>query len=269
MQHWVKYSAYGIPFGLPGADTDSDGDCDSTDVTQVQTWIDGPTYNVLGDIDLDGDVDATDKSTIQSSFEGDTGGWGVLSPSGVGHRRGFCGYQSLGSGGALYAVRTRVYSSGLGIWISRDWSEYADSLDLYLYAAASPVSLLDWSGLLSSSTAPAPVDPFDAWLRDCLKQARRNRDDCLERAGWDPVEILICLIYYRWERADCYDGPGGPHPPIPPPWWYPFYRTFDWVRWHIGGMHSPMPQTGPQAAPSAGLLLIGTIALVGVIIAFA
>ena len=79
LKHWVKYSAYGVPFGVPGADTDSDGDCDSTDVTQIQTWIDAPAYDVRGDIDLDGDVDATDKSTVSTYYDGTTAGRDVLS----------------------------------------------------------------------------------------------------------------------------------------------------------------------------------------------
>ena len=29
MLEWVKYSAYGVPFGLPGGDADSDGDCEA------------------------------------------------------------------------------------------------------------------------------------------------------------------------------------------------------------------------------------------------
>ncbi len=49
---WAKYSPYGIPFGLPGADTDSDGDCDATDITNFDSV---PSYDVRYDVDLDGD----------------------------------------------------------------------------------------------------------------------------------------------------------------------------------------------------------------------
>ncbi|MFQ5352613.1 MAG: hypothetical protein ACE5D3_06020, partial [Candidatus Binatia bacterium] len=35
---WVKYSSYGVPFGLPAGDTDSDGDCDSTDRGRIAAW---------------------------------------------------------------------------------------------------------------------------------------------------------------------------------------------------------------------------------------
>lgn len=30
MVEWLKYSSYGVPFGLPKGDTDSDGDLGST-----------------------------------------------------------------------------------------------------------------------------------------------------------------------------------------------------------------------------------------------
>lgn len=53
----VRYSAYGVPFGLPGGDCDSDGDCDSVDLTAIDGWIAGATYDERGDVDLDGDVD--------------------------------------------------------------------------------------------------------------------------------------------------------------------------------------------------------------------
>jgi len=78
----ARYTSYGVPIGMPGADTDSDGDCDSTDITQIQTWIDAPSYDVRGDVDLDGDVDATDKSTAQGWLLGKVHGWEVMSTEG-------------------------------------------------------------------------------------------------------------------------------------------------------------------------------------------
>ena len=59
MVEWVKYSSYGIPFGLPKGDQDSDGDLDTTDVIAIASWGDNP-YDVRADLDLDGDVDVTD-----------------------------------------------------------------------------------------------------------------------------------------------------------------------------------------------------------------
>jgi len=51
MMEWVKYSSYGIPFGLPAGDTDSDGDCDQTDINNIDNWVSG--YDVRYDLDLD------------------------------------------------------------------------------------------------------------------------------------------------------------------------------------------------------------------------
>ena len=34
---WVKYSAYGVPFGMPAGDADSDGDCDDVDDARWST----------------------------------------------------------------------------------------------------------------------------------------------------------------------------------------------------------------------------------------
>ena len=44
----VRYSSYGLPFGLPMGDSDSDGDLDSTDTNQIQSWIDASAYDVRG-----------------------------------------------------------------------------------------------------------------------------------------------------------------------------------------------------------------------------
>jgi hypothetical protein len=118
MKEWVKYSAYGIPFGLPGGDTDSDGDCDATDVTQVQTWINGSQYDVRGDIDLDGLVDSSDKTTINGSFNGITLGRNFISSSTVLSRRGYCGYAVALGSSPRYLSRRRVLSATLGRWKS-------------------------------------------------------------------------------------------------------------------------------------------------------
>ncbi|MBL1218986.1 MAG: hypothetical protein D8M59_16015 [Planctomycetes bacterium] len=114
---WAKYSPYGTPFGLPGADTDSDGDCDATDITQIQTWIDASSYDVRGDVDLDGDVDATDKSTAQSSYQGTTSGWNDLTA--IGNRKGYAGYE-WDSVVSMYHVRNHVLHPVLGRWTRRD-----------------------------------------------------------------------------------------------------------------------------------------------------
>ena len=116
---WAKYSAYGIPFGLPGGDTDSDGDCDATDITQIQTWIDAPAYDVRGDINLDGSVNATDKSLAISNYQGTTSGWKVLSAASVANRIGYAGYQK-DINLDISHVRNRILEPHLGRWTRRD-----------------------------------------------------------------------------------------------------------------------------------------------------
>jgi len=52
MIEWIKYSSYGVPWSLPAADTDSDGDFDATDLSAITG-----TYDVRKDVNLDGTVD--------------------------------------------------------------------------------------------------------------------------------------------------------------------------------------------------------------------
>ena len=144
MKEWAKYSSCGVPFGLPGADTDSDGDCDATDVVQIQTWIDAPAYDVRGDIDLDGDVDATDKSTVQTYVQGATAGRGAPSAL-VGNRRGYAGYTVDANG--LWHVRHRVLDSGLGRWLRRDPLGYVDGPSVYENVGSNPLIWTDPRGL--------------------------------------------------------------------------------------------------------------------------
>ena len=55
MVEWVKYSSYGVPWSMPAADTDSDGDFDATDASAITG-----TYDVRKDVNLDGTVDIDD-----------------------------------------------------------------------------------------------------------------------------------------------------------------------------------------------------------------
>ncbi len=154
---WAKYSAYGIPFGLPGGDTDSDGDCDATDITQIQTWIDAPAYDVRGDVDLDGDVDSTDKTLAINNYQGATSGWNALSASAVANRVGYAGYQhdyNLD----LNHVRNRVYSAELGRWTRRDPLGYVDGMGLYDYCQSMAIVQRDARGL-ATARCNAAVSP--------------------------------------------------------------------------------------------------------------
>ncbi|MBI3817947.1 MAG: hypothetical protein HY286_04590 [Planctomycetes bacterium] len=144
MKEWIKYSAYGIPFAMPAGDTDSDGDCDSTDVGQILTWKNAGHYDVRGDLDLDGDVDATDRSTAIANFQGTTLGWGVL--SNVGNRKGYAGYERDINIGNLWHVRNRVYNAELGRWTRRDPLGYGRKSTLYEYVESRVLYLIDPTG---------------------------------------------------------------------------------------------------------------------------
>jgi len=151
MKEWMKYSSYGVPIGLPGGDTDSDGDCDATDVTQIQTWIDAPVYDVRGDINLDGDVDADDKYVVTNSFQGKTAGWEVLSTIRV--RHGYTGYTYDQQG--LWHVRNRVSSSVLGRWLRRDPLGYVDGINQFSYCFGGPIAWRDPFGLEANPNFPS------------------------------------------------------------------------------------------------------------------
>ncbi len=165
-----RYSANGVPFGLPAGDADSDGDVDSADLTQIQTWIDGPTYDVRGDLDLDGDVDATDK-TAATNNQGTTLGWGNLSASGVDNRKGYGGYElDPVLAYTTWHVRNRVLISDLGRWITRDPAGYVGGINLYQYVSSNPLVATDPQGLVTywgggpigdygRRTPPDPIPP--------------------------------------------------------------------------------------------------------------
>jgi RHS repeat-associated protein len=151
----VRYSPYGTPFGLPGGDTDSDGDCDATDVTQIQTWITASAYDVRGDVELDGDVDGADESLAQASYQGFTLGRGQLGS--FGNRQGWAGYSKAAPAG-WYEARNRSISASLGKWSSRDPLLYVGTrihgrppypleINLYRYVHSNPVAAFDPWGL--------------------------------------------------------------------------------------------------------------------------
>lgn len=175
MLEWAKYSAYGLPFGLPGGDVNSDGDCDSVDATQIQSLINAPAYELLGDVDLDGDVDATDKSLAMTApYAGAIGGRPVLSTL-TGIRTGFGG--AAATAGSHYLQRYRVLHVTLGRWVSRDPLRYNDGTCLFEYVRGAPVTFIDptgraaqvpggavqgnWGGGVVPPTAPGSPRPVD------------------------------------------------------------------------------------------------------------
>jgi RHS repeat-associated protein len=154
VNEYAKYSAYGIPFALPAGDADSDGDCDSTDTNQIQTWINGSSYDVRGDLDLDGDVDATDKTNAVNNYSGTTLAWNVLSKSSLANRRGYAGYEKDVNLASFWHVRHRVLDSQLGRWLRRDPADYIDGQSLYAYVNLQALRYIDPQGLMTVLSGP-------------------------------------------------------------------------------------------------------------------
>ncbi len=159
----VRYSPYGVPFDLPAADADSDGDVDAADVTLIGG---GGPYDVRRDADLDGDVDAAD-AAIGTALRGTV--LGLAAKSRVGQRRGLSGHEGESSArplsGLLHA-RHRVLSTGLGRWMTRDPLGYVDGSSMFAAVRGNPKRFVDASGQFASfSQLPyqsADCDVFNA-----------------------------------------------------------------------------------------------------------
>ncbi|MCC7169498.1 MAG: hypothetical protein IT459_03540, partial [Planctomycetes bacterium] len=165
----VRYSAYGVPFGLPAGDADSDGDCDAADGTIVTAWKVAPTYDVRGDIDLDGDVDATDESAV-AGLSGTTSG--RTSGSAVGNTTGFSGSHAAAPASFGWIVRNRALLSGLGQWTQRDELQEGDAYSIYCYCGSRPVSRIDplgWSSQAVGQSAGTPSSPPQDACADACK----------------------------------------------------------------------------------------------------
>ena len=162
----ARYSSYGVAFGIPAGDTNSDGDCDkgdSADTDQIQTWIDTSTYAVLGDLDCDGDTDSTDKTKALNNAGTDLG-WGDLSHSSVDIRRGYAGYEldsALEGAYRIYHVRKRVFNADLGLFSRRDPLGDIDGPNLYQYVASNPLRYVDPTGTDVGGVRPIGVCPED------------------------------------------------------------------------------------------------------------
>ena len=154
----TRYSAYGTPFAMPAGDTDSDGDCDATDITQIDTWIAGTIYDLRGDLNLDGVVNATDKSIATGTYQGTTLGRGALSSHG--NRLRWAGMQDLLGAHTITHVRNRAYSAELGRWLSRDPLGYVDGVSSVQMLRSSPHSLVDPHGLTTIAPGGYVSFPF-------------------------------------------------------------------------------------------------------------
>ena len=140
---WAQYSAYGSMFGLPGGDADSDGDCDASDLSQIQS-LSGTSYDVRGDVNLDGVIDSGDIAAVQGlpywgSQQAESGAFGITA-----NTRGFGGAHALSD--ELWSNRGRSYDMQLGRWLSRDAKQYVDGPNLYSVLGHNPTVLLDPMG---------------------------------------------------------------------------------------------------------------------------
>ena len=202
LMEWVKYSAYGVPIGLPGADTDSDGDCDSTDITQIQTWIDTPPspHEVRGDVDLDGDVDAGDKSTAQAYLEGTSLAWEALSAVGNSRGYGSCHHLSLAN---VVLSRHRALSISSGRWARRDPLGHVDGVSLYEYVASRPPGFVDPYGL--KKTRPKHSDLGDG---SQLGECPGSYTSSTSSSAPGGVNILVTILseQIKVENGICFLG---------------------------------------------------------------
>lgn len=204
---WDKHSAYGVPFGLPKGDTNSDGSCNATDVNQIQTWINTAAYDVRGDLDLSGAVDATDKTLAQAASS--TLGRTVL--SGVGNRCGFAGYahDDILSGG-MCEVRHRALDVTRGRWLQRDPINLSGSPDRYVYVDGRVVSLTDSYGLSSHVThdvklTKCPVGSTGK-ISDCCCESNANIDENPDANSWKGIssgEVKIELKKGECSEPGC------------------------------------------------------------------
>jgi RHS repeat-associated protein len=137
----VRYSSYGVPFGIPLGDCDSDGDVDSADTAiLLGAW---GTSSPKCDLDLSGSIDAVDQ-TIQLSQNGSSAGRGSLSNCQSGFGLAGCCYDRATL--STVHVRRRVLIGEYGSWAQRDPLGNMDGSNVYLYARASPLSSSDPTG---------------------------------------------------------------------------------------------------------------------------
>jgi len=222
MKEWDKYSAYGIPFGLPAGDTDSDGDCDSTDVSQVQSWITGVHYDVRGDLDLDGDVDLTDKS-LASGMSGTTLGRGNLSSATkVANRKGYAGYECDAAIGLKYHVRHRVLAADLGRWLTRDPIGYVDGANLYELVSSNPTTTRDPLGLSPDDPVAIRATPISSDEGgspcNCEKCKKCDSGSCGMNPSTNNPDIRNALVEAGHDIHHVGGTPTGPEYPLEQAW---------------------------------------------------
>src|SRR5690606_26094028 len=142
---WVKYSAYGVPFGLPRGDTDSDGDCDETDQDSIDTWSSG--YDVRFDLNLDGDIEESEST--------------LASPASAGRSIASLIRNVKALNGSPYeydklTMRYRHLYARLGLWASRDPLGLRAGTGLYQAMGSNPTTYADSYGLYQQKLPPDP-----------------------------------------------------------------------------------------------------------------
>ena len=149
----IRYTAYGEPTALPGGDTDSDGDFDATDASNIIGWTTG--YDARYDVNVDGLIDADDLSDAIAVNGGGylTSGRGVLSGAPTTNRKGYAGAEHDRVMPARLAhVRHRAYRADLGRWVQPDPMEFVDGVNRWGYVSGDPISGVDSAGLCATGT---------------------------------------------------------------------------------------------------------------------
>ena len=170
----VRYSAYGVPFGLPAGDVDSDGDCDGA--SEIQGL---GAYDVRGDLDLDGDNDSADETLARVAT---LGRWAI-----GGSVRGF---EGNGLSNSSWEARHRQLVPGLGVWVRRDPVGYGAGANLYSVNDLNPITNVDPLGLTS---CPTNGGDNSQW------------QECCEACWWD-VLFDAGPNYPPKARVCCCDG---------------------------------------------------------------
>jgi RHS repeat-associated protein len=139
---WVQYSAYGVPFGIPGGNASSNGANNVEDLSTLINWINNIVWDARWDLNADGSVTMADYAYYPEKILGR----GKL--SWVNNRIGYAGYQHAPElAGTKWHVRHRVLMSDLGMWSRTDPAGYVNGLSLYEYARNQPGVYVDPMGL--------------------------------------------------------------------------------------------------------------------------
>lgn len=120
---------------------------------------------------------------------------------------GFTGHYVHGPS-SLYLTKYRVYSAGLGRWISRDPMGEKAGLNLYSYVKNNVVYLVDPFGLDSKDIRKC----YD----ECHEEAERNYKDCKEY-HLTKIELARCYTRVWLGRSQCMEECRNPPPRDPPP----------------------------------------------------